>query len=202
MSPVRELFSELIALWSEQGSPFGRHLPPGASNAQLDWAEERLGFPLSEEIRDWYGAHDGFFNPKSAKDRPPIWPCGDLPGDIISAVQDHFDSRALAEKLTTDTGVDLFRYSPTWITLVKPGKSTLVADSAAAAHGPAAPIHKIPWDGPEEWSSIQLPSITALLQAWLQLTRDGSLRFDQETLYWHVQHEAIPPELRLPGVTY
>ncbi|WP_285628419.1 SMI1/KNR4 family protein [Kineosporia sp. NBRC 101677] len=197
---MRDLLQELNDRWAEQSAPIARYLLPGATEQELDEAEKQLGFPLSAEVRDWYGWHNGY---DLVPGLAPQWPSRKLPGSLKEAVRDHHASRAQAREFAEEAGgVAEWNFGATWVALTRPGKQMVVADNDRAGQDSLAPsaLRLIIFDEPEKWNPPRLPSLMSLLEAWLTLTQQGTLRFNPTVGDWEEDWSAVPQHLRVRGL--
>jgi hypothetical protein len=78
----------------------------------------------------------------------------------------------------------------------------IVADCAVAVddRSAAAPLHIVDFFDAEPWTTPRMPSITAMLEAWWQLTENGIWRFDRESGEWAHSIRDVPPQWRDTGL--
>ncbi len=207
-SRVGELLHLLEERWTQQGANFARLLP-GASRAELDAAEDQLGFALPQEVREWFGWHNGI-NPDQQLGGMVTFPNLKVVGALAYSIKDRhtnlFNSPVDPED---DPNGDLM-WNPTWLAITSTEKHQLVADCAGAAQdqqppapAPApAPVHYISWwTTNRPWREPSLPSITAMLEIWWQLTEDGLWSYDTKRQAWdRSRYPEIPTEIKATNI--
>jgi hypothetical protein len=195
MSGVLALLDELHSRWVSQGVPV-QDLAPGASAAVLDAAEMDLGFQLSNEVRDWFTWSNGYI-PAAAAPGPSRswfrWPNLFHSISLEAAVRTHHECRAdnnIDDERSWDEPV--YDFGDHWINLTRPSKYSVIADCASAQTDPDAPsgLHYLDIMDPEAWQRVAVPSITELLQTWIQLISDGALWFDTQDHTWDYRYDA------------
>ena len=197
-SRVGELLHLLEERWIQQGANFARLLP-GASRAGLDAVEEQLGLALPQEVREWFGWHNGI-NPDQQLGGMVTFPNLKVMGALAYSIKDRhtnlFNSPVDPED---DPDGDLV-WNPTWLALTSTEKHQLVADCAGASldRQAPAPVHYISWwTTNRPWREPSLPSITAMLEIWWQLTEAGLWSYDRDTQDWDQRrYPEIPAEIK------
>lgn len=159
----------------------------------MDAAENDLGFPLSEEVRDWFAWSNGYRDLTSNGRSWFLWP--NMFGSISleDAVQEHRESRkSSAEATASAQGSVRWDFGPNWIHLTAPRKYSVVANCTEAKVDRTTPsgLHYLDIMEPEEWHRTAVPSIAELAQTWLQLIRSGAIWFNADDSTWDCRYDA------------
>lgn len=187
MAELREMLERLDRFLIEQGAPVSEALRPGLTGRDLDAAEAELGFPLPQEVREWYTWHDGI-DIFAVEDDDVYLPNGLLLCSMRDAIKGRHEFLNPGFK-------PLDTYPPTWLPITKKLKNTLVVDCAGAArHRSApAPVHFLNYE--DIWDLVQ-PSITDMVRVWMVMIDEGYWRYDHDEEEWEDTYARIPLEHR------
>ena len=202
MSRSRELLDLLEARWRQEGAPV--HLAPGANEDELDDAEGRLGFALPQEVRDRFGWHNGH-DEDSVDPDVFMFPIRVFPGNLQESIDERAELLADQDRRrgAGDEDESGRSFQPTWLAITQPAKRTIVADCSDGAQDrrAPAPIHVVHHWGERPWDTVLMPSLTAMLEVWWQLSEAGIWAFNPDgSGDWVIQNEEIPADLRKTGL--
>jgi cell wall assembly regulator SMI1 len=193
-SPLWQMLQRLDTFFVEQDAPVAQALHPGLSAAELDVAEAELGFPFPQEVRDWYGWHNGMDEVLDGVEGSIRLPNRKL----LSSMREAIDARQ--QFLTPGTEIELVEvYEPTWLPITQADVLTIVVDCAGAAKDRQAPAPVYGIDYEDDWDQ-QLPSITAMVELWMTLIDQGYWRYDHDLDSWADTYAQIPLEYRRTDV--
>lgn len=162
-------------------------LQPGLSPAELDAVEVALGFPLPDEVREWFSWHNGVEIVGVRENVEYVLPNA----YALSPLQDCLETRTTWMGYT-DPELDHF-YSPAWLPLTMDRVSIVVADCSGAADSRDAPAPVYVLDQVAEWELV-MPSITDMVRMWTVLVDQGCWRADPEDGAWDVSRGHLCPE--------
>jgi len=182
------MLQRLDTFFIEQGAPTAQALRPGLSQAELDAAEVELGFLLPQEVRDWYGWHNGMEEVFEGVEGSVRLPNLKLLTSMRDAVEDRQGFLHLPPEVQQT-------YRPTWLPITQRDVVTLVVDCAGAAADRQAPAPVSVIDYADEWEQ-RMPSITAMVQLWTTLIDEGYWRYDHNLGCWADTYSQLPPEYR------
>lgn len=163
------LVCDFRRIWSQSGASIAHSLQPGLSDVEMDALTDPLGFRIPEELRGWWGEHNGaswanggsMYTFNRARYEPLE--------DAVAATQ---ISRAVAEDLREDfEEVGLPVYEPTFLTVMSLLDCYVVCD---CSDPDLAPVY-CHW--PEEaWRMKEpvVPRFADLLRWWLEGHENGA----------------------------
>jgi hypothetical protein len=165
--------------------PVVRYLRPGRSEAELDRAQAQLGFDLPEEVRVWFGWHDGV----DLAEWPPEQTLGGLQLlTLDQAIASGETNRGIAlESVDGDDAEADEMWKSTWLTLGVPGYAMEVALDCGGDVDTAVPVYVVDWLGAEQPIAAKRASMKELVQGWSDGLERGSWKWNREERNWDVR---------------
>lgn len=194
-SRVPEFMSRLKDHCAAVGAPIADLLRPGVSAEDLNKAEAQLGFQLPIEVRDWFMFHNGVAN--IGLFSPATFPNRASPFGLGSALDRRHELLSVKYPIPELIPDDQI-FQPTWLPIDICNNIHTVLDCGNARNNPQlpAPVHMIIPGSEYSAAEARLPSLTAMLEIWLQLCESGAWYYDVEDGIWDERYDLIPEALQ------
>jgi hypothetical protein len=177
------VLDELDARLRALGAPICGAWAPGCSDAHIDALLQPLGIDLPEEARVWWRWHNGTRSDKPMTHREVF---ARIPLTIEQAAEAYEDERDAMHQLFGLTGL-----------LAPLSEKPLIFFGGA---GPALQPVPIYVQNDIDAPAVVLPSIGALVEAWIELLESGAWEPGDDGA-WHKHPERVPSGLRLLGIS-
>jgi len=189
-SRLRWLLHRLEERWVAEGAGIAAALRPPVTEEQLRQAEAEIGARLPEEVRVWFGWHDGVDESAGVQTSLPF----------------------LRELVSLDLALDLrweflsdaprpeYTYRSAWLPFASAGPSNAFVVDCSGGTAALTPIHIVDFWTDEPWDIIRTPSLTAVVEMWWQLTEQGIYRWNPQAGGWENNDRQIPEEFDQTGL--
>ncbi len=182
----------LEARWRDRGLPIADHMAPGLTDAALDAVASEFSLGLPEELRTWWGWHDGLVGTRDTQNDARVWeryPGGSVlltSSEAITVARNH---RALSEELEEPGEWEADDWWKTsWVPFVETLEGAAMLCETAKATKNGCPVAYHHWgtttdslDGPHPLAS----SLGELVRWWIGLYDCGAFYEDTRTGRWH-----------------
>jgi len=186
---------ELERLLIEQEAPLIHRFEPPATDAALAVVESHLGLALPDELRQWWGWHDG----TNVQRHELAAECSIGPTfDLLSSAEAVETSRSLrgeAEEEAPDDPDSLWGSS--WIAIGSQGRVACECNIAVDAPVPVLDVdyHKAAYPG-----AVVCHSLGRMVRWWIEALESGAWCYDGERSRWERKYELIAPERDQAGL--
>lgn len=193
----QQLLDRLTATWRSHGAPIEDALAPGRTVEAFTSDDGDLHVDLPEELRTWWGWHDGGIE----EDGRPVRPY--MMGPVLTPLSSTRSRKSwqrmlveAAEAATdepegTEAASRDYWWQEAWVPLFSDGAGDIVADCKLDSAG-ATPIRRIEWgydDGP---SPPATDSLGQLIEWWIEAIDNGLWTFDRDRGVWLPSHDNDP----------
>lgn len=190
-----EQLLKLESLLIEQEAPLIQRFAPPATDVALAVVESQLGLALPDELRQWWGWHDGT-NVKAQElaVESSIGPSFDLMSSV-EAVEVSRRLRSEAEEEAPGDPDSLWASS--WIAIGSQGRVACECNIAVDAPVPVLDVdyHKAVYPG-----AVVCHSVGKMVGWWIEALESGAWRYDTERQRWQRRYELIAPERDQAGL--
>jgi cell wall assembly regulator SMI1 len=190
-----EQLTKLERLLAEQKAPVVKRFQPPASNYVLAAIESEFELPLPEELRLWWGWHDGTdVKPHERSAKASIGPLFEFLS-AEEALKATREAKELAEDI--DPNEPETYWGRTWLAIGTDGRV-----ACDLAQGPDAPLSILDVD----YHKTSRPgrsvakSLGEMVQWWIEALESGAWRYDDEHDRWERRYELVPPERDRTGL--
>jgi cell wall assembly regulator SMI1 len=201
------LLEELMRRWRSQGAPIVEHLRPGLTESELDAATEPLGVRLCDELRTWWGWHDGVSAELGSHvPERELGPAGMLEYlPLAEAIAIYRERRRAAElgaerMLARDPASPYADPDTSWprarFPLSKQAHGDLIACDCSRSHDAAGPLYVFVRDEGGFGGEPSAPSLGQTVCWWIEAIDLGALRYLPEERRWARHAVLIPPAAR------
>jgi cell wall assembly regulator SMI1 len=185
----------LERLLAEQEAPVIKRLQPPASSKAFAAIESEFGLPLPDELRLWWGWHDGTdVKPHERAAKASIGPLFEILG-AEEALKVTCESRKLA--LEIDPNEPEVYWGPTWLAIGTDGR--VACDISVRPDSPVSVLdvdyHKTAHPG-----AVVVQSLGEMVRWWTEALESGAWRYDDEHDRWERRYELVPPERDQSGL--
>ncbi|MDQ2630054.1 MAG: SMI1/KNR4 family protein [Actinomycetota bacterium] len=181
--------AELERLLVNQEAPVVQRFQPPASGEALAAVEAYLGAPLPDELREWWGWHNGI--DESSGERPIQSSIGPIffALSTVGAVETSRELRIGAEEDAPEDPDSLWASS--WIAIRSQGRVACECNIPTDAPVPVLHVdyHKAAYPG-----AVICHSLGRMVQWWIEALESGAWRYDREDGRWERVFELVPPE--------
>lgn len=190
------VLTRLEAAWDRQAAPIAHALHPGLTQDEIDSITAPTGLVLPDELRTWWGWHDGGSATDLGQSAAEIGPGGwlFLP---LQAMVEVYHAQIRSAPLELAPFPDWY-WHPSWFPIVISvgGPShVLFADTSEAPKSAPSPVRHLD----EMWSDFRTVRSSTLLgtvTTWVHLLETGTVRWDRSTQQWTTDYEGLTPEQR------
>lgn len=187
MTDVPSRLTTLIEHLTSLGSPFGRYMRPGRSDADVRAAVASFGLAPPTELIDWFGQFDGpdddaFQRADEQASALELFP-GVRPLTLDQACELATELRAAAEDLGEDA--EQF-WRPNWFPIMVGPGSIFAVDCGPGAGAEEAQVWRsLSHPGPSETGRVA-GTLSEFLHRWIGELQAGSA-------YWHTVSRSLQP---------
>ena len=198
MSEVERLGGEqlehLERLLAKQGAPIVQCLQPPASPKALAAVESYLSLPLPNELKQWWGWHDGTNPDVYGSAAILIGPFFTFMNSqrSITATQER---REMAKEIDSDEPETY--WGSTWLAL---GTSGVVSCQCAVESNAPVPVLDVDYHKAAYPGAVVCHSLGEMVRWWIEALESGAWRYDKAQNYWERTYELIPPERDQSGL--
>jgi len=199
MSEIERLGSDQLAhlerLLAEQKAPVVQRFQPPVSRAALTEVEAYLELPLPNELRQWWGWHDG-----TDIERSELAVEGSIGPSFRflrteRAIQFSREGRELAEKAAPEEPDSLWLSS--WLAIGSGGR---VACECAVDIDAPVPILDVDYHHTDVPGTVAARSFGEMVSWWIEALESGAWRYNIERNRWERREELVPPERESVGL--
>jgi cell wall assembly regulator SMI1 len=203
-SSLPELLRALEAEWQRLDAGIANRLRPGIDSDEIDRLTEPYGLRVPDELRTWWGWHDG------ASYAEP-WHLGETtigPGSwefqSLAMMLDHYrfmrhHSAVSPHPDDADPYLREMYWHDSWLPITVASNGTMFVDVADAAQRSETPVY-CDWLHVDNYLEPVASSFTDVVALWVALLRDDYYSWDRETRTWGVRFDAIPVDIRITGL--
>lgn len=189
------LVTQLRRIWSQSGASIAHSLQPGLTDVEMDALMNPLGLRLPEELRGWWGSHNGASRANGGSMYTFNRARYESLEDAVAGTQ---IGRAVAEDVREDfetLGLPLYR--PTFLTVMSLLNCYVVCD---CSDPDLAPVYCYWPEEPWRMKEPVVPRFADLLRWWLDAHQNGVYELVNEDGRKHlVRVNAVAPERLASG---
>jgi len=190
-----EQLEHLERLLAEQGAPIVQRLQPPASAEAFAVIEAEFGLPVPEELRLWWGWHDGTnVKPHEKAAKASIGPLFEFLS-MEEALKATRESRELA--LDIDPDEPEIYWGKTWLALGTDGR---VACDLMSGPGASVSVLDVDYHKTSKPGTIAAQSLGEMVRWWIEALESGAWRYEPEHNRWARREELVPPEREQVGL--
>ena len=192
------LLQRLCARWEEQGAPIAESLNPGLASDEVEARLAAAGLAASEEVRRWWGWHDGAKGAGLA--RVMVGRHFEF-ASLDAALAERTDMAAAARDLAAQGGMASphddpdFWWHDTWLPLCADWGGTVLVADLAEPEAAFTPVLSISWEELGTGGPPRCESVGQLVTLWLRAFDDGVWRYDRDAGRWEYHWDRVDPRL-------
>jgi hypothetical protein len=200
----RGLLQELEAELGAQGAVCVEYFRPGLSADSADELAAAHGLTLTEELRTWWGWHDGgSWSGDHGNAEQWIGPVRFAP--LEDSLRLTEERRAIARIGAAESegplGDPEFWWPSHWIAVSEYPGGALAAECARDSR-PAvvSGLHAVDWADPDSIHRLRVESMGELVGWWIDALRRGAWRWDATRYLWQLDSHTLPPPRASSGL--
>jgi cell wall assembly regulator SMI1 len=190
-----KLLEHLEWLLVGQKAPVVQRLQPPASSEALAAIESYLGLPLPDELRQWWGWHDGTdVKPHERAVKASIGPSFEFLSSEEALKMTH-EGREIAVDIDPEEPETY--WGPTWLAI---GSNGMVACDVAVGFDAPVPVLDVDYHKAAYPGVVAARSFGEMVQWWIEALESGAWRYDDEHDRWERHSELVLPERESTGL--
>jgi cell wall assembly regulator SMI1 len=186
---------KLEQLLTEQEAPVVKRFQPPARPEVFAAIESEFDLPLPDELRVWWGWHDGTdVKPHEKAAKASIGPLFEFLG-AEEALRVTRESKELAVDIDPDEP-EIY-WGHTWLAIGSDGR---VACDVSTTDGGLVAVLDVDYHKTAHPGAVVASSLGEMVGWWIEALESGAWRYDDEHDRWDRTYELIPPERDRTGL--
>ena len=187
--------AELEGILAEQGAPIVQRFQSPMSLERLAAVEAYLGLPLPDELKQWWGWHDGT---DIKEDELAVQGSVGRIFNVVSSTEAVEFSRELRRGAEEDAPEDPDSlWASSWVAIGSQGRVACECNIRRDGPVPVLDVnyHKAAYPG-----AVVCHSLGKMVRWWIEALESGAWRYERERNRWERTCDLIPPEREETGL--